>query len=137
MDRIQTYSGTHFTSKEFHEGLYLHVLRLSLAAPDHQEMNVQVEVTWKTLQTISHSIMVNAQVSDEYIHFSLIYTTDHIFPVIPIKHLVNQYSEPNTPYKLAIGMKPSVSNLRVLFCPCLVQKATAHVDKNALNIHHQ
>ena len=68
--------------------------------------------------------------------YLLIYTTDHIVHVIPIKHLVNQYSEPNTPHKLATGMKPSVSNLRVLLCPCLVQKATAHVDTKALSMRH-
>ena len=65
------------------------------------------------------------------------YTTDHIFPVIPIKHLVNQYSEQNTPHKLATGTKPSVSNPLVLFCLCVVQKATAHVDTKALNMRHQ
>ena len=70
-------------------------------------------MTWQTLQTIAHSIMVHAQVSDKYIHFLLMYTTDHIFPVLPIKHLVNQDGEPTTPQKLATGTKPSVSNLHV------------------------
>ena len=41
------------------------------------------------------------------------------------------------PHKLANGKKPSVSNLRVLFCPCFVQEATAHVDTKALNMCHQ
>ena len=65
------------------------------------------------------------------------YTTDYIFPVLPIKYLINEDSDPTTPFKLATGMKPSVSHLRVLFCPCLVQKATAHVDNKALNMRHQ
>ena len=39
MEKTQTYSGMHFTSKEFQEGLSVHGLRLLLAAPDHQEMN--------------------------------------------------------------------------------------------------
>ena len=64
--------------------------------------------------------MVHAQVSDEYIHFALMYTIDHIFPVLPIKHLVNQDGESTTPQKLATGTKPSVSQLRVLFCPCVL-----------------
>ena len=33
------------------------------------------------------------------------------------------------PFKLATGTKPSVSHLRGLFCPCVVRKAMAHVDK--------
>ena len=65
------------------------------------------------------------------------YTIDHIFPVLPIKHLVNQYGEPTTPHKLATGTKPSVSNLRVLFCPFVVRKATENVDTKALNMRHQ
>ena len=40
-------------------------------------------------------------------------------------------------HKLATGTKPSVSHLRVLFCPCVVQKAPAHVDTKTLNIRHQ
>ena len=81
--------------------------------------------------------MVHTRVSNEYIYFSRIYKTDHIFTVIPIKHLVNKDGEPTTPQKLATGTKPSVSNLLVLFFLCDVQKATADVDTKALKIHHQ
>ena len=65
------------------------------------------------------------------------YTTDHIFLVLPIKDLINEDGDPTTPYKLATGTKPSVSHLRVLFCPCVVGKATAHVETKALNMRHQ
>ena len=75
-------------------------------------------------------------VYDKYIHFSSIYSTDHIFPVLRIKHLVNHYGEPTTPHKLVTGAKPLVSNLLVLFCPCVVQKSTANVDTKALNMYH-
>ena len=34
-------------------------------------------------------------------------------------------------------MKPSVLHLRVLFCPCVVRKATAHVETKTLNMRHQ
>ena len=30
-----------------------------------------------------------------------------------------------------------MSHLRVLFCPCVVRKATAHVETKALNMRHQ
>ena len=70
--------------------------------------------------------MVHARVSEAYIHFALMYTTYHIFPVLPIKDLINEDGDPTTPYKLATGTKPSVSYLRVLFRPYVVRKATAH-----------
>ena len=81
--------------------------------------------------------MVHARVSEAYIHFPLMYMTDHIFPVIPIKYLINKYDKPTTPKTLATSRKPSVSHLRVLFCPCVLQKATEHIDKRALNMCHQ
>ena len=65
--------------------------------------------------------MVHARVLDEYIHVTLMYTTHHIFPILPIKHLVNQYGEPTTTHKLATGTKPLVSNISVLFFTCVVQ----------------
>ena len=100
-------------------------------------MNRQVEVTWRTLRTVSHSLILHARVSEAYIHFALMYTTDHIFTVLPTKDMINEDGDTKTPHKLAIGTKPSVSHLRVLFCPCVVRKATAHIDTKALNMRHQ
>ena len=107
-----------------------------VGAPEHQEMNGQVEVTWRTLRTVAHALMVHARVPEIYIHFALMYTTDCIFPVLPIKDLINEDGNPTTPYKLATGTKPSVSHLRVLFCPCVVRKATEHVETKTLNMRH-
>ena len=115
MEIIQNDDGMQFTSNEFQEGISVCTVWLALAAPDYQETNGQVEATWWTLRTIAHSIMVHAQVSDEYTHFELLYTTDNIFPFLPIKHLVNKDGELTVPYKLAPGTKPSVSNLRVYY----------------------
>ena len=112
LGRTQTDAGSQFISKDSQEGLSVHGVRLTLEASDHQEMDDQVEFTWRTLKTIAHSIMLHAQVSDEYIHFALMYTTYDIFTVLPIKHLVNQDGGTTTPHKLATGMKPSVSNLQ-------------------------
>ena len=89
------------------------------------------------MRTIAHAIMVRARVPEIYVHFALIYTTDHIFPVLSIKDLINEDGDPTTPYKLATGTKPSVSHLRVLFCPCVVRKDTAHVETKTLNMRHQ
>ena len=65
------------------------------------------------------------------------YTTDHIFPFLSIKDLINEDGDPTMPHKLATGTKPSVSHLPILFCLCVVHKATAHVETKTLNIRHQ
>ena len=96
---------------------------MKLAAPEHPEMNGQVEMTWRTLRTVAQYIMVRARVPEAYVNLALMYTTDHIFPVLPIKYLINEDGDPTTPHKLATGTKPSVSHLRVLFCPCVVRFA--------------
>ena len=64
---------------------------------------------------------------EAYIHFALMYTAYIIFPVLPIKDLINEDGDTKTPHKLATGTKLSVSHLRVLFCRSVVRKATAHV----------
>ena len=40
-------------------------------------------------------------------------------------------------FKIATGTELSVSHLRVLFFPCVTRKATAYIDKKALNIRCQ
>ena len=83
---------------------------------EHQEINGQVRVTWRTLLTIAHSIMVHVRVSEAYIHFTLMCTTDHILPVPPIKELINKDGKLPPPYKIASGVKHSILNLHVLLC---------------------
>ena len=66
-------------------------------------------MTWITLHTIPHSPIVHAIVLEAFIHFSLMYTENHILLVIQIKDLKNKYVNPTTPFKLVTGTKTSVS----------------------------
>ena len=74
------------------------------------------------LRTVAHSPLVYTRVPEVYVHFALMYTTDHIFPVLPMKDLMNEDGDPTTPHKLATGKKPSVSHLRVFFVHVLYGK---------------
>ena len=85
-------------------------------------MNRQFKGIWRTLRTIAHSIMVHARFLEAYIHFALMYTTYHIFRVLPIKYLINKDGDLTTPFKLAKGTKTSVSHLHMLFfCICCTE----------------
>ena len=108
LERISSDAGTQFTSTEFKQECQTCGVYLTLAASENKEMNRKVEVTWRTLRTIAHSLMVHARVLEAYIHFSLMDTTYHIFPVLPIKDMINKDGDPTTPYKLATGTKTSV-----------------------------
>ena len=89
LEIISADAGTPFTSTEFKEEYQTRGVHLTLAAPAHQEMNGKIKVTWRTLRTISHYLMVHARVLEAYINFALMYTADHIFPVLTIKYLIN------------------------------------------------
>ena len=69
LERISADAGTQFTLTDFKEECQTHGVRLTLAAPEHQEMNGQVEVTCRTLRTAAHSLMIHARVLEAYIHF--------------------------------------------------------------------
>ena len=81
--------------------------------------------------------MVHARVLEAYINFVIMYTTYHIFPVLKTKEPINKDGNLTARFKLVTGKKPLVSHLRVLFCPCVVRKATSHVGTKTLNIRHQ
>ena len=51
--------------------------------------------------------------------------------------MIKDNCDMTTAHKITTGTKHSVSHLRVLFCPCAVQKDTAHVDKKPLDMCHQ
>ena len=74
--------------------------------------------------------MVHDIVLEAYIHFALMNTIDKIFLALTIKYLINEDDYSTSPFKLAAGTKLSVSHLRVLFCPCVLRKSTAHIDKS-------
>ena len=80
--------------------------------PQHQK---GYHLSLRTLRTIAHSLMVHIRVLEAYIHFELMYTTYQIFPVLPMKDMINKDGDATTPFKLATGTKPSVSHLRMLF----------------------
>ena len=60
LEIISADAGTQFTSKEFQGECQTRSVHLTLASPNHQEMKVQFKVTWRTLNTISHSPMVHS-----------------------------------------------------------------------------
>ena len=109
LECFSSYACTQFTSTGIKGEFQTHGVHLTLADPEHQHMNGQVKVTWRPLRRISHSLMVHARVLEAYIHFALMYTADHILPVLPIKDLINKYGEPTTSFKLETSKKPSVS----------------------------
>ena len=72
---------------------------MTLAENEHQEMNGQVEVTWRTLRKIAYLLIVHVRVLEAYIGFTLMHTADDILPIIAIKYPIKKYDKPVTPLK--------------------------------------
>ena len=62
LEKISSDAGTQFTLTEFKDECQTSGVSLTLAAPEHQEMNGQFEVTWRTLRTVAQALMVHARV---------------------------------------------------------------------------
>ena len=62
--------------------------------------------------------MVHAQVLEAYIHFTLMYTADHIFPLLPNKDLINEDGQLTMKFKFVTGRKPSISLFFFWFVCC-------------------
>ena len=102
---------------------------MTLLAPENHEMNGQVQVTLIMLCKIAHYLMVQSRVLEAYIILALMYTTDHIFPVLQIKYIINKDGEMTTTFKLVTCTKPLVSYLRVLFFHVLYGKVLHTLTK--------
>ena len=70
LERISEDADTQFTSTEFKDECQTCRVCLTLAAPEHQEIDGQVDVTWRMLRTVAHSLMVHARVPEVYVHFA-------------------------------------------------------------------
>ena len=71
LEIISADAGTQFTLTEFKDACQTRGFCLALAAPEHQEMNGEVEVTWRTLRTVAHALMVHARFPEVYVRAKL------------------------------------------------------------------
>ena len=62
LEKISVDADTKFTSTEFQDKCQTCGAYLKLAAPEYQEINGKVEVTWRASHTITPSLMVHARV---------------------------------------------------------------------------
>ena len=89
LEIISADADTKFTSTEFQDECQTRDVHLTLVASEHQEMNGQMKVTWRTLRTIYQLIMVHARVLEVYIAFYFNRYGRSYFLVLPIKDMIN------------------------------------------------
>ena len=118
VDKIHADAGSAFKSAEFTSDCEQHGIKITFAAPCHQEINGICEQSWQSIRDIAFAFMVHARVGYEYLTFAL----EHAWKVhacLPIKNVLTE-NNLTSPYKLFFNKKPRINQLRVLFCPCVV-----------------
>jgi urease alpha subunit len=109
-------AASYFTSSEFIEWGNTNNIKISLAAPHHQEMNSIVERQWQNMSQIMRSMLVHARLTNHFYHFAGKYAKD-ILNVLPAKSILDHNGNPTTPHFKAFRTKPKIGNFRVFGCP--------------------
>ena len=118
VEKVHADAGSAFKSAEFTSDCEQHGIKITFAAPQHQEMNGICERSWQSIRNIAFAFLVHARVGYEYLTFAL----EHAWKVhacLPIKN-VSLNGTPISPYELFFNKKPRIHRFRVLFCPCVV-----------------
>ena len=115
---VRTDADPVFVSQEFITACEEQHIKFSHAAPRHQEMNGLAERTWQSLRELAFSMMVHAQVGDEFYDYALQHSWK-VFNCLPIRGQRIK-GRPATPFEMFLGFKPSLSKFKVLFCPVVV-----------------
>ena len=118
VDRVHADAGTAFRSEEFISDCEQHGIKVSFAAPRHQEMNGICERAWASVRNIAFSFLVHARVGFEYYSLALEQAWK-VHACLPIKNLLRD-EKPISPYEYFFGEKPCIRRFRVMFCPCVI-----------------
>jgi hypothetical protein len=106
----------YFTSNEFIEWGNTNNIKISIAAPHHQEMNSVVERQWQNMNQIMRMLLVHARLSNHFNHFAGKYAKD-ILNILPTRNLLDHEGNPTTPHFKAFRPKPKIGNFRVFGRP--------------------
>ena len=71
LKHIRTDAGTYFTSEDFIADCEEHGIKLTFAAPRHQEMNGICERAWGIIRAMAFSFLVHARVGFEFFSLAL------------------------------------------------------------------
>lgn len=121
---IRADAASYFTSREFIAWGIANNTKISIAAPNHQEMNSIVERQWQNMNQIMRAILIHARLSNHFYHYAGQYAAD-ILNVLPAKNLLDHNGNPCTPHFKALRVKPKIGNFRVFGCPASFKRYNA------------
>ena len=94
-------------------------IKLSFAAPRHQEQNGICESNWKNVRNLAYALMNHAHVDMKFFHFALQHAAK-IHAILPHRALTKEDGQVQCPSGVYLGSTINISDFRVLFCPVVM-----------------
>jgi transposase InsO family protein len=94
-------------------------IRLSFAAPRHQEQNGICESNWQHVRNLAFALMNQAHVDVPFFHYALQHAYK-VHSVLPHSALTKKDGTVQCPAGVYFGSAVSISDFRVLFCPVVM-----------------
>jgi len=107
-------------------------VKISLAAPRHQEMNGVHESNWRYVREIAFSMLNQAQLGMEFFDFA-IEQAWKVHSVLPHRHLTGDGGEPRCPIGVFTKRPIKLNRFRVMFCPVIAATGSKHLVETADN----
>ena len=118
-----------FTSEQFKELEQKYLIKLTFAAPRHQEQNGIHESNWQRIRALAFSMMNAAQVPMKFFDMALEHAWK-VHAVLPNKHLTQANGAVRCPLGAFLNKPVSISRFRVLFCPVVMMPGPITVTKH-------
>jgi hypothetical protein len=108
-----------FRSEEFTTLMSEAGVRVTYAAPRHQEQNGICESNWKNIRKLAFAFMNDAQVDLSFFPMALEHAWK-IFATLPHTALTMETSDTQSPHLVYFGKPARVADFRVLFYPVIM-----------------
>ncbi|KAG7340238.1 reverse transcriptase RNA-dependent DNA polymerase [Nitzschia inconspicua] len=108
-----------FRSEELRRNAAQYNIRISFAAPRHQEQNGIHEANWRNIRNLAFAMMTQARVPRKFFHFAFEHAWK-IHAVLPHKALTRTDGTVQTPLGVFEGQPVGIESFRVLFCPVVM-----------------
>ena len=112
-----------FTSAELEKFAREHGIQVKVAAPRHQEQNGIHEATWRNVRNLAFYLLNNGRVPLSFWHYAFRHAAK-LHAVLPNSALTKTDGTVQCPLNVYRGSAISISHLRVLFCPVVMETNT-------------
>ncbi|KAG7362456.1 integrase core domain containing protein [Nitzschia inconspicua] len=119
MRRIHGDYDSAFRSEELRSKFAQFNIKISFAAPRHQEQNGIHEANWRNIRNLAFAMMNQARVPKKFFHFAFEHAWK-IHAVLLHKALTRADGKVQTPLGVYEGKPVGIESFRVLFCPVVM-----------------